>query len=99
MKPNEASPIAKHNKPKNSGNKAFQKKLASAEDSLHSLSKRELQMFKLLAEGRSASEIAAKLSLSQKTIGAHRTNIRKKMGFRNAVQLVRMAIRCNVIKP
>ena len=93
------SPIAKSSKSGNSGSKAFQKKLACAGDLLQSLSRRESEVFKLLAEGRPASEIAAKLSLSPKTVGAHRTNIRKKMGFRNAVQLVRLAIRCNLIKP
>ena len=91
--------IVKHNKTRNVDSKAFQRKLACAGDSLRSLSRRELQVFKLLAEGRPASGVAARLSLSPKTVGVHRANIGKKMGFRNAVQLVRLAIRCNVIKP
>jgi two-component system invasion response regulator UvrY len=63
------------------------------------LSTREFQLFKLLAEGNSVAEIAALLSISVKTVGVHHTNIMKKLDLHNASQLVRLAIRCNVIEP
>lgn len=63
------------------------------------LSTREFQMFKLLAEGHSVADIAHLLSISPKTVGVHHTNIMKKLELQNASQLVRLAIRCNVIEP
>lgn len=62
------------------------------------LSTREFQLFKLLAEGHSVTEISKLLSISAKTVGVHRTNIMKKLELHNASQLVRLAIRCNVIE-
>lgn len=68
-------------------------------DPIRVLSAREFQLFKLLAEGHSVSEIANILSISAKTVGVHHTNIMKKLGLQNASQLVRLAIMCNVIEP
>lgn len=68
-------------------------------DPVRVLSAREFQLFKLLAEGNSVAEIAAKLSISAKTVGVHHTNIMKKLNLHNASQLVRLAILCNVIEP
>jgi two-component system, NarL family, invasion response regulator UvrY len=71
----------------------------STADPIRVLSAREFQLFKLLAEGHSVSEIASILSISAKTVGVHHTNIMKKLGLQNASQLVRLAILCNVIEP
>ena len=71
----------------------------STADPIRVLSAREFQLFKLLAEGHSVSEIANMLSISAKTVGVHHTNIMKKLGLQNASQLVRLAIMCNVIEP
>lgn len=68
-------------------------------DPLHALSPREFQVFKLIAEGHSVSDIASVLSISPKTAGVHHTNIMKKLGLHNTSQVVRLAIRCNVIEP
>jgi len=70
-----------------------------AADPVRVLSTREFQLFKLMAEGHSAGEIADILSISAKTVGVHHTNIMKKLGLKNASQLVRLAIACNVIEP
>ena len=69
-----------------------------SEDPLSILSKREFQLFKLLAEGNSVIQIAAILSISPKTVGVHHANIMRKLKLQNAAQLVRLAIRCNVIQ-
>ena len=56
-------------------------------------------LFQHLAEGYSVNEIAGTLSISPKAVGVHHTNIMKKLKLKNDAQLVRLAIRCNVIKP
>lgn len=66
---------------------------------IRSLSVREFQLFQLLAEGHSVIEIAEILSISPKTAGVHHTNIMKKLGIQNSVQLVRLAIQHGIIQP
>jgi len=65
---------------------------ADSADRLQDLSKRELEIFTLLAEGLPAVEIATKTSLSPKTIHAHRANILRKLGLKNNSDLVRYAL-------
>lgn len=67
-------------------------------DPLAVLSKREFQIFKLLAEGNSISHIAQTISISPKTVGVHHTNIMKKLKLDNTSQLVRLAILSNIIQ-
>jgi DNA-binding NarL/FixJ family response regulator len=57
-----------------------------------SLSPRELQVLRLIVAGRSLKEIAAELSLSEKTVGTYRTRISDKMGLRTNVELTRYAM-------
>lgn len=52
------------------------------------LSDRELQVYTYLGEGLSSREISERLSLSCKTVHAHRENIKRKLCFRNATELV-----------
>jgi len=61
------------------------------------LSRREFQLFQLLAEGNSVMQIATILSISPKTVGVHHANIMRKLKIKNNIQLIRLAIRCNVI--
>jgi len=65
---------------------------------LEILSKREFQLFKLLAEGNSIIQIAEMISISPKTVGVHHANIMRKLNLQNTAQLVRMAISCDVIQ-
>ncbi|HLH52201.1 MAG TPA: response regulator transcription factor [Verrucomicrobiae bacterium] len=55
------------------------------------LSNRELQVLRLVASGKSLKEIAAELSLSEKTIGTYRTRISLKLGMSTNVELARYA--------
>jgi len=57
-----------------------------------SLSKREMQIFLMIGAGRTTGEIAAELNLSPKTIGAHRENIKTKLGLATAAELEREAL-------
>ncbi|MFN0315870.1 MAG: response regulator [Burkholderiales bacterium] len=56
------------------------------------LSDRELQIFGLLVAGKSPTEIAEQLSLSVKTVSAHRGRIVDKLGVESLAGLVRYAL-------
>jgi DNA-binding NarL/FixJ family response regulator len=60
-------------------------------DRYSDLSNREMQIFLLIGAGRTTGEIAAELNLSSKTIGAHRENIKTKLGLATAAELEREA--------
>ena len=57
------------------------------------LSNRELQVFELIGEGVSTSQIAKQLNLSVKTIETHQAHIKKKLGLSSAHELTQRAIR------
>lgn len=65
---------------------------------LHSLTPREFQIFKLLAEGLSVNELSNVLHISSKTVGVHHTSIMRKLDVKNISQLVRLAVRTGVIE-
>jgi DNA-binding NarL/FixJ family response regulator len=69
-----------------------------APDPLGALSGREREVLKLIAEGLSAKEIGRSLSISAKTVEAHRTSLMRKLGARKATELVRVALRHGVIE-
>jgi DNA-binding NarL/FixJ family response regulator len=56
------------------------------------LSNREMQIFLLIGAGRSTGAIASELCLSPKTVGAHRENIKIKLGLESAAKLEREAL-------
>jgi DNA-binding NarL/FixJ family response regulator len=56
-------------------------------------SDREFEVFKLVGQGIGTSEIAEKLHLSVKTVEAHRAGIKKKLGVKTGVELMRYAMR------
>jgi len=62
------------------------------------LTKREREILKMLAEGRSVKEIAAAFELSVKTIEAHKFNLMRKLDIHNKAQLVQYAIQKKVIR-
>jgi DNA-binding NarL/FixJ family response regulator len=69
-----------------------------APDAPHeTLSDRELQVLRLIAVGRSIKEIAAELSLSEKTVGTYRTRISEKMGLSTNVELARYALQHKLV--
>jgi len=69
------------------------------EQKYHSLSDREKQVFRLMMEGKSSVEISRMLEISPKTGEKHRTNIVKKLGISNPVEMVKYAIRIGVVDP
>lgn len=67
-------------------------------DSPHeALSSRERQVFMLIASGLPLTEIAARLSLSKKTVSTYRTRILEKMAMGSNAELMRYAMRHRLI--
>ena len=57
------------------------------EEPYQALSDREYQVFRMIASGRTVSEIATDLCLSVKTISTHRARILEKTGFKNNAEI------------
>lgn len=62
------------------------------------LTKREREILKMLAEGQSVKEIASGFDLSVKTVEAHKFNLMRKLDIHNKAQLVQYAIRKKIIR-
>ncbi len=63
------------------------------------LTDRERQVLQLLAEGRSAKNIATDLGVSIKTVETHRANIMKKLGKHSIAELTKYAVREGLTPP
>jgi DNA-binding NarL/FixJ family response regulator len=61
------------------------------------LTDRELQVLKLIASGKSTSQIAEELHLSPKTVGTYRARIQGKSGIRSNAQLTRYALELGIL--
>ena len=63
------------------------------------LSAREREIVQLVAEGKSSKEVAVALGISVKTAETHRSNIMRKLEMHSVSELVRYAVRNNMIEP
>lgn len=63
------------------------------------LSERETEVLRLIALGHTSAEIAAKLSLSRRTVESHRARIYRKLGLQTRAQLVQFALRRGLLGP
>jgi len=70
----------------------------SATDPYDSLTDREKQVLKLVAEGRSNKEVAELLDISVKTAMSHRERIMEKLDLHSRTDLIRFALRQGVIR-
>jgi DNA-binding NarL/FixJ family response regulator len=70
----------------------------SNQDNMSQLSAREIEVLKLFCQGLLNQEIADKLFISIRTVETHKTNIMKKINLRSSVDLVKFAIRNNLIE-
>ena len=66
-------------------------------DSLSRLTSRQREVLQLIAEGRSAKEIAALLNISPRTAEAHKSHILESLGLGSTAELVQYAIRNGII--
>jgi len=62
------------------------------------LTDREREILKLLADGMALKEIAGRLSLSVKTVDAHKTNLMRKLDLHASTELIKYAIQRNLIR-
>ncbi len=67
-------------------------------DAYESLTDREKQVLKLVAEGRSNKEVASMLNISVKTAMSHREHVMVKLNLHNRTELIRFALRNGVIR-
>lgn len=67
--------------------------------SLHKLSKRESNIFRLLIQGNTEKNIAKELFLSVHTVHSHNKNIKKKLKVNSVVQMVKMMYTDNFRDP
>jgi len=61
------------------------------------LTAREREVVQLLAEGKTSKEVAVALNLSVKTAETHRTNVMRKLDLHSVADLVRYAVRNNIV--
>jgi DNA-binding NarL/FixJ family response regulator len=71
---------------------------AGGGDPYETLTDREKQVLKLVAEGKSNKEVAEVLGISVKTAMTHREHVMEKLGLHNRTELVRFAIKRGVIR-
>jgi DNA-binding NarL/FixJ family response regulator len=62
-----------------------------------SLTKREVEVLRLVAEGHTSKTIADKLSISVRTVEHHRANVLRKLGLKNTADLIKHAIESGLI--
>lgn len=63
----------------------------------HRLSDREFDVFRRIVAGQTISEIADQLSVSVKTVSTHKTRILQKMEMQTQAELIRYAIKHNLV--
>jgi DNA-binding CsgD family transcriptional regulator len=72
-------------------------RLPSVEPDKQAVTPRQVEIWKLYAEGFGTVEIAEKLGLSPKTVDSHREHLKQRTGARNTADLTRAAIALGLI--
>ncbi len=82
-----------------SGENAAESKFTVNQDNvlISTLSDREIEILKLVAEGLSNKEIGDQLFISHRTVDTHRTNMMKKLDIHNTAGLVKLAIKAGIL--
>jgi len=65
---------------------------------LNELTKREIEIIRLVAQGFSNNDIGKKLFISPRTVDTHRTNIMRKLDLHNVAEIVRFAFQNKLIE-
>jgi DNA-binding NarL/FixJ family response regulator len=69
-----------------------------AADPVASLTPRQREVLQLLAEGRSAKEIASRLSISARTVEFHKYQLMETLGFHSNAELIHFAIKHGLVE-
>ncbi|PLX04440.1 MAG: DNA-binding response regulator [Marinilabiliales bacterium] len=70
----------------------------SSSEKLDNLTLREKEILRYVAEGYNNNDIVERLNISIRTVETHKTNIMKKLELHNVVELVKFAIKNNIIE-
>lgn len=65
---------------------------AFTEDPLHKLSNREVEILRLLGEGKSLAEIAATFGIAYKTVANSCSRLKEKLGVERTADLIRLSV-------
>ena len=68
-------------------------------DPVSNLTPRQREILKLLAEGKSAKEIARALDISHRTVEYHKYQAMESLGVGTNAELVQLALRLNLLPP
>jgi len=68
-------------------------------DPIASLTPRQLEVLQLLAEGRSAKEVAASLAISSRTVEFHKYQMMETLGLHTSAELIHFAIKNGLVGP
>lgn len=68
-----------------------------AQELLHQLTEREIEVLRLVAQGYSSTEIGAQLFISPRTVDTHRNNLMHKLGVNGIAGLVQLALKNKLI--
>lgn len=69
----------------------------SNDNPIQKLTAREFEIFRLLAEGKVVEDISTTLNIGQKTVSNYQTILKQKLGVTSPVELVRLAIKYDLI--
>jgi DNA-binding NarL/FixJ family response regulator len=75
----------------------YTKERATQRDESTRLTPRQREILQLLAEGKSAKDIATVLNISSRTVEFHKYRIMKDLGLKSAAELVHYAVRHGII--
>lgn len=67
------------------------------EETTQMLTKRQYEILKYLAEGKTAKEIGDKLFISEHTVRAHKVDMMEKFGIENPIELIKFAVQTGLI--
>jgi DNA-binding NarL/FixJ family response regulator len=71
--------------------------LSDEHDPTQTLTPREFEIFRLLAEGVDVEQIAVTLKIGHKTVANYQTQLKHKLDIHTPVQLVRLALKHHII--
>ncbi len=74
-------------------------RITDERDLLQSLTAREFDIFRMLADAKTIAEIAATLNLSPKTVSNYHYLIKSKLGVSSDIELARLAVRMKIVEP
>jgi DNA-binding NarL/FixJ family response regulator len=79
--------------------KSFRRGTPAGADALGELTPRQREVLQLVAEGRSAKEIAALLCISRRTAEFHKARLMEVLGLETTAELIQYALRAGLISP